>query len=286
MKRFILLILAVILIVVGLFLLFHISSLFKTAGQGALQVTANVKSNVYLNDKYVGTTPYCKCTQNNTIASGVYTVRIEPQDKSADPFTTKATVNPGVLTAVERTFLPGSLASAYTLTLTKTSDSNTELKISSLPDDAIVAIDSQAVGTTPYEEQNVTASEHEIEIQKSGFAKKTLKVRTVAGYILSINVILGVESSDITTTPTPAPSTTPSVSPKPSGNSTKTMIKILDTPTDFLRVRSTPGGTQTGEVSPGDTYPYIDEQSGWYEITLKDGTKGWVSSQYAEKVTQ
>lgn len=288
MKRIVLLILAVILIVTGLFLLVHVSSFIHVSGQGALQVTANVKSNVYLNGSYVGTTPFCKCKQNDTITEGDYTVKVEPQDKSVDAFTIKTHVYPGVLTAVERTFLPGALASAYVLTLEKNHSSDAEMMITSLPDNAMVTIDSLAAGVTPHLEQKVTASEHEIEIQKNGFAKKTIRVRAVPSYKLNINVILGVDSGDITLTPSPTPAV--STSPAPSTSPTPTIsgpsVKILDTPTGFLRVRSAPGGTEITQVSPGEVYKYLDEQSGWYKIQLKDKTTGWVSSQYAEKEGQ
>lgn len=284
MKRFLLLVAAIILIVVGLFLLAKVSTLFKTEGQGALQVTANVKSNVYLNGNYLGTTPLCKCQQDATITEGEYTVKIEPQDKNQSPFTIKAAVHPGVLTAVERTFLPGSLASAYVLTLEKINGSNSQLQVVSIPDGAMVSIDNNPTNVTPMLLQNITPSEHEIEIEKDGYAKKTIRVRTVPSYKLIINAILGIASDDTTNPVTPSLTPTTTISPSPTVTSSPT-VKILNTPTGFLRVRSQPStaGSEVGQVQPGETYNVLNTQSGWYQIQLESGTKGWISGEYAQE---
>lgn len=302
MKRILLFVIAVLLITTGLFFLFRIAHILNTSGQGALQITTNIKSNVYLDGKFLGTTPLCKCNQNDTITEGTYTVKIEPQDKNLAPFTIKATVNPGVLTAIERTFLPGSLASAYILTLEKTSEPNAQLLVTSLPSNAMVAVDGQAKSVTPYLDKNITPSEHEVEIQKVGFAKKTIRVRTVNSYTLKIDVILGTQSDDAQVIPTPLPttSTTPSptstklsptpstkITPTPTKTSTipsgKASVTILDTPTGFLRVRATPGGTEIDQVSPGEKFEMLDEQNGWIQIKLSTSKNGWVSGRYVEK---
>ncbi|KKW29589.1 MAG: hypothetical protein UY73_C0012G0007 [Parcubacteria group bacterium GW2011_GWA2_52_8] len=63
-------------------------------------------------------------------------------------------------------------------------------------------------------------------------------------------------------------------------------VLILDTPTGFLNVRAG-AGTNTakiGEVSPGEIYDLVSENTangGWYQIKLADGTVGWVTDQYA-----
>lgn len=57
-------------------------------------------------------------------------------------------------------------------------------------------------------------------------------------------------------------------------------VTVKDTPTGFLRVRKTPGGEEITKISPGEEYPSNDDQSGWVQIVLEDGTAGWVSKQY------
>ncbi len=289
MRRNLLLVLAVILILVGLFLLTQVIQTLRPSGQGALQVTANIASQVYLDDKLLGETPLCKCEQNNTIVQGEYTVKIVPNDTQFTPFVVKVKVEPGVLTAVERTFLPGSLASAYVLTLEKTSSQEPQLFVGTIPDSAMVAVNSTPRGTSPFHLESISPSEHEVEIQKEGFAKKTIRVRTVPQYKLIISAYLGTESAENTSsnlekvspTPTPTPSET-------EPEDTTPRVEIENTGVGFLRVRTGPS-TATAEVTtvePGEIFPYTDEQSGWYKITLPDGKSGWVSGRYVKEVTQ
>ncbi len=292
MKRNFLLVLAVILILIGLFLLTQVIQNVRPSGQGALQVTANIKSSVYLDDKLLGQTPVCKCEQNNTITQGEYTVKIVPEDTQFTPFVVKVTVTPGVLTAVERTFLPGSLASAYILTLEKIAEKEPQLFVGTLPNSAMVAVDSTPRGTSPYFMESISPSEHEIEIQKDGFAKKTIRVRTVPEYKLVVSAYLGTESAEDESTlekvsPTPTPTETDDELSEDE-ESIAQKVEIDENSVGFLRVRSTPStaGRQITTVDPGEIFPYTDTQNGWYKITLDNGESGWVSGNYVTEITQ
>ncbi len=63
-------------------------------------------------------------------------------------------------------------------------------------------------------------------------------------------------------------------------------VKIEDTGVGFLRVRSGSGVgyAEIARVIPGETYELLSEQSGWYQIKLKDGRSGWVSAQFVTKL--
>lgn len=61
------------------------------------------------------------------------------------------------------------------------------------------------------------------------------------------------------------------------------LVTILDTPTGFLRVRETPGGSEVGQVNPGDSLPFLDENTEWYQVSLESGESGWVSKEYSSK---
>ncbi len=285
MKRRVLLVISVLLILAGIFLLVRIAaSTITPKGKGGLQVTSNIKSTVFLNNKAIGNTPLCKC-ENETIQSGEYELRIVPDDKTMQPFTNRIKVNPGVLTAVERTFFPGALASSYVLTLEKTKSTNAEVFIASIPDGALVSIDGESRGVTPLSINSISASEHEIEIQKQGFGKKTVRVRAVPSYKLVLNLVLGTDSgTDDTEITVPTQTPAPSTSPTPTGDT----VTIKSTPTGFLRVRETAstGAKEIGRVEPEKTYKLLDENTSWYQIELETGIEGWVSKQYAEKTTQ
>ncbi|MFH1648175.1 MAG: PEGA domain-containing protein [Patescibacteria group bacterium] len=59
---------------------------------------------------------------------------------------------------------------------------------------------------------------------------------------------------------------------------------VLSTPTGWLRVRSAPNlsGTEITTVNVGDTFPVIEEGTGWVKISISGDTQGWVSSIYVE----
>ncbi len=284
MKRRVILVGAVVLILIGILILIKLASAsLSPVGKGALQITTNIKATVLLDNKSVGATPLCLCEQNQTVTAGKHDIKIVPDDKTMDPFSAKIDINPGVLTAVERTFLPGSLASSYTLTLEKSPKATPQILIASVPDGTLVSIDGNSVGATPYQD-SLSASEHEVELEKAGFSKKTIRVRAVSSYRLVLNVVLGAQS-DISDTVSPAQSPTPSISPTVVAQNT---VTIKQTPTGFLNVRETASTVAkiVAKVNPGESYPFVDENESWYEIKLKDGTSGWISKTYAQKTSQ
>lgn len=60
-------------------------------------------------------------------------------------------------------------------------------------------------------------------------------------------------------------------------------LTVKDTPTGFLRVRSSAGtaAEEIAKVNPGETFTVLDNQNGWFQIELPDGVAGWVSGAYA-----
>lgn len=284
MKRRVLLVVVIVLFFIGIFVLAKFgATLLAPKGRGALQVTSNLKASIYLDNKRIGSMPLCLCNQNQTLSARKYDLKIIPDDKSLQSFSAKITVNSDVLTAVERTFLPGGLASAYILTLEKTKDKNPQIFISSVPDSALISIDGEEKGVTPLDLKLISSSEHEVEITKQGFAKKTVRVRAVPNFRLILNAILGAGSKDEEISGSPTPSTTPAVTKE-----SEAQVLIKNTPTGFLRVRSSPSlsAAEIGRVSPGESYPFVSENDSWFEITLTTGKNGWVSKTYAQKSTQ
>ena len=245
--------------------------------KGALQVTSSPVSKVYLNNMYLGQTPLCKCEASDMLKVGEYTIRMVPVDSNLSEFQEKITVSESVLTVVDRKFEKDSLSEGSVISLTPLSDKKKmELLVASFPQGAEVSLDNNPIGTTPLLHKNPTESDHILKVKKNGYKEKTIRIRTTMGYKLTIAVYLSTSSSGS------------SVSQKvsvPSPTSSQPIIVILDTPTGFLRVRdsSSAGGVEIGRVNPGEEYPLLDEQTGWFEIKMPDGKIGWISSQYAQK---
>jgi SH3 domain-containing protein/PEGA domain-containing protein len=254
--------------------------------KGALQVTSSPQSKVYLNDTYLGQTPLCKCESADMITPGSYTIRLVPLDKNLKEFQEKITISQGALSVVDRKFGENGQSEGSIISLDALDDkSKAQLLVVSFPQGAKVFLDDQDIGTTPLSYNDPTESDHDIKVSKEGYNEKEIRIRTPLGYKLTVTAYLSTSTTDLATalastsaTPTPASA---------SGTPTPQVVKvvILDTPTGFLRVRQTPSvdAAQVGEVTPGKSYPLVDEQDGWEEIELEDGITGWISSEYTKR---
>lgn len=244
-------------------------------GKGALQVTSEPNSKVYLNGQLIGQTPLCRCKAEEMLNVGNYNIRLVPTDGNFVPFEQKIPISQKVLTVVDRTFQEGGQSSGSVISLSKLSNKNDiALSVVSFPPSAKLFLDSAEQGLTPNKTSDITESDHELKLTKDGYKDKIIRIRTIKGYELNLLVFLGAnpESASPSAASTPTPVSI-------------TKILILDTPTGFLRVRSEPSlsGSQVGQVLPGEKYDLLDEQNGWFKLKLKDGTVGWVSSQFSQK---
>lgn len=275
--RKILIILAVLLLLA----LFGFSVQFfilKASGKGAMQITSTPKSNVYLNGKLIGQTPLCKCDSADMIASGEYSVRLVPVDSTdVAVFEKNVKIQKSILTVVDHIFGSGVTSESSIITLSPLRNAkDVELLILSFPDKAEVFLDNSEAGFTPLLLKNVTASDHEVKLTKPGYREKVIRIKTTSGFKLESTIFLGVAPEQLIT-----PTASPSASPTP----TKQTIRILQTPTGFLRVRAEASITSSeiARVNPGESYDLIDQTDGWYKIKLSKDKEGWISAIYSEK---
>lgn len=252
----------------------------QDTGKGALQVTSLPQSNVYLNNKFIGQTPLCKCDGQNLLPTGDYTIRIVPVNTefSNQPFEQKITISKSVLTVVDRTFGQGALSQGSIITLSPINSGTKSgaISITSFPSGVSISLDGNSLGESPLIQSQVIESDHDLVLSKPGYKDKTIRIHTVSGYMLSVIAFLGIDPNAITNSNATASSSASVSIPK---------ATILTTPTGFLRVRKTPtvDGVEIGQVTPGQQYDVLAEQAGWVEIKLENGQEGWVSSQYVEK---
>lgn len=284
MKKIVFVFIASFILALALFLAIQYY-LNVNARKGALQVTSSPESKVYLNDKYLGQTPLCKCEASDMLSAGEYTIRMVPIDTSLREFQEKITISQAVLTVVDRKFGKNALSEGSIISLSPLTDKRkTELLVVSFPQGAEVLLDDAEIGNTPLLHKDPTESDHVLKVTKEGYNEKEVRIRTPLGYKLTVAAYLSTNT--MAPSPTQAPSNT---TPTPTGSITPTpkqeKIIILETPTGFLRVResASTGASEVGRVNPGQSFPMASEQDGWFEITLPNETKGWVSSDYAEK---
>lgn len=249
--------------------------LSNSSGKGALQVTSTPKSQVYLDGKLIGETPFCKCELPDMLKSGEYAIKLVPKENGSSSFEEKIKITKSVLTAVDRTFGKGATSHGSIITLTPLEDEKTtQLLVHTFPDRADLLLDSSPKGTTALLLKDVTPSDHTLKLIKSGYSEKTVRIRTVLGYKLEAFVTLGI-NDEIIKSASPAATLTPQ----------KQKVIILETPTGFLRVRESASldSREIDRVNPGETFEVESETKDWFEIKLADGKTGWVSRQYAEE---
>ncbi len=261
--------------------------IFSDNGKGALQITSKPFSKVYLNGSYIGTTPLCRCEAHTMIASGTYTLKLVPLEKGLPEYEEQVKINKGVLSVVDRKIDTGVYSEGSVITLDTLPDKNAaELLVITFPDKADVFIDANPEGTSPLHRTELTDSDHTIRIKKNGYKDKTVRIRTPSGYKLTARVYLSILKDDEQILPIPTQAVTPSITPVPTGKQ-QISIRILETPNGFLRVReqASTDALEIGRVSTGETFQVLEEQKGWYKISLQNGTIGWISGQYVTKLT-
>ncbi len=261
--------------------------LSQNSQKGALQITAVPKSKIYLDNKLIGETPLCKCDGSDMLTTGQYTLKLVPMSNETtqgdfSPYEEKITIGSSVLTVIDKMFGKGAFGEEKTITLSKLADGKAvELVVISFPQDVQVFLDNTELGKTPLSSKILTASDHELRLVKEGYKEKTIRIRTVSGYKLTVVATLGVlpdlgvTQASGSAQEVASPSALPSV----------VKVTILNTPTGFLRVRESNSleSAEIARVNPGDTFDFIEEKDGWFEIKLKDEKVGWVSNQYAKK---
>lgn len=283
-KKLLLFFVPLMLAVVAFFaVVFYVN---KDPGIGALQVTASPKSAVFINNKLVGETPLCKCEGQDMLQSGSYTVRLVPKEGNFPPYEEHITIGSSVLTVVDKIFGDGGLGEGKVITLTKIADANTaELAVLSFPEDITVLADDNEIGKTPVKIATLTASDHELRLQKAGYREKVIRIKLVAGYRLTLVATLGVSINLDLANATNSAAQSAVASTSASALPTVTKVVILDTPTGFLRVRDrgSLSGKEIAQAKPGEAYDLVEEKESWFSIKLKDGKVGWISSSYAKK---
>jgi hypothetical protein len=246
---------------------------------GGLQITSDPESNVYIDDELVGKTPLCKCEAGDTLDVGEYTIRLEAINFDDQKYQEKIKISEGVLTVIDRKFSKNSISSGSVISLTPLEDKNkTELLVVSIPSDSQIYLDNNRIGNTPYLYDNPTVSDHSLRISKEGYEEKAVRIRTPSGYKLTAVMYLATGDDKVLDSNSQIINSDDELVDKVTKN-----VSILDTPTGFLRKSASIGAEEIGRVEPGDLLELLDEQPGWFQIKLEDGTSGWISSQYASK---
>jgi len=266
--------LIILSIVMVSFAIFFIVGKIKPKKAGIL-IETTPSSTVFINGAQVGKTPY-----KGTFNPGEIDLKLVP-DANGGPlvlFETRLLLNSGIETVVKREFGETfDLSGGEIVSFEKTGERNPSIAVVTDPDSAQISIDGRAYGFAPYKTSQITSSAHQVAVSLNGYLEKTVNVKAISGYKLTLMVKLVKDFNKIE--PTPTPSATPAPQIK---------VEILSTPNGFLRVRESSSTTsdEIARVNPKDTFLLIEESEDkdWYKIEYEVGKTGWISSQYAKKL--
>lgn len=253
---------------------------------GLQVITDEVSSSLFLDGQYLDKTAFI----DQAIKPGQYTLRIEPDKAELAPYETQVTLRQGLLTVV--TWKPGQnpeTSSGVIYEMEPIKSNQGELSFVTVPDNAIVKLDSGGQQFSPLTITNLEPGHHQFEISLPSYEKQAHTINVVKGHRTTVTVKL----AKITPTETNA-----SLEPSPAATqaaqlNTAPTVKILATGyfqdgVEVLRVRSqaTTAAATIDFAHVGESYPYLEEKQGeWLKIKL-DNQIGWISGDYVETATE
>lgn len=293
-----------------------LSELQQLKAKSGLQVITgeNQAASLFLNGEYLDKTPYI----SKNIKPGIYSLKIDPTDKTLAPFETQITLAEGALAVV--TWSPGKTPETsggviYELLPGKTANPDkAEISFVTIPENAIIAVDNKPQTLSPLSLTDVEPGNHELEVKLPSYVTQRHTLNAAAGKKLQITVKLAKQNASAPS-PTPGPTATQSAQINPmsiasssaitqaslsaklapkktstqSGSLTATHVMIgktglMQAGKEVLRVRAAadPTSATIGYAEVNKTYPYLKQyENGWYKINLSSTVSGWVSDEYA-----
>jgi len=247
--------------------------------QAGIKIVSTPVASVFFDDDLKGKTPF-----DQKMSAGTYLIKLTPDGTDMTSWQKEINLQAGLITYINRELGKSELSSSgEVLILENTGEDKSSISVISTPDGATVALDGQEKGTTPLLLSDIEVGEHTLFVFAPGFRDRQVKVNTTSGHKLIVEIQLALvndekEATDSATTDSESKDTSET-------SSSGATLKILDTPTGWLRVRFEPtlSASEAAKVDPGDEFELLDEKEGWYKIEYEKGKEGWISSRYADK---
>lgn len=241
--------------------------------KSAIEVYSTPNAKVYVNGKEMGTTPY----KNTAMVPQAVEIKLISGSKSVNK---KIVLKNGLTTVIDWKFDNNGDDGGYILNMENTGGSKCGLIINSIPNKATIAIENEIIGSTPKKIDDLGVGEKHVSVNFPGYQGANLFLKTTMGYNLIVEAKLIKDNKVIQA------EIEPELSPV-SESVFVIMVKIKETETGWLKVRELNSGTskELTKVKPDERYELIEEKADWVKIKLNDGSQGWVSSKYVEKVS-
>lgn len=270
--------LILLLIISGVFLIgiVYFGIGFVRPKAAGLLIETNPTALVFINGEEVGRTPYQEVNM-----SGEVTVKLVPEsfETPLRPYETKITLTPGVETVIRRDFASSDeMSGGDIVSFEKVGKDETSVSIVTIPDGAQLMLDGEAKGFAPYKLISVTPGDHTLLVTIDGYKERSVKIKAYESYKLTAIVTLAKSDEPVLgeEIENPAKDEEP----------TEKLVEILSTPVGFLRVReeASTDSPEVAQVKLGEEYLLLEEDpdGNWFKIEYKEGSEGWVSSEYAK----
>jgi hypothetical protein len=244
---------------------------------GTLQIESVPRTNVFINSTLSGQTP-----MQTSLKEGVYTVKLVPEASEAKTISWSSTVRvyKGTTTYINRELASNELLSGgEILSLEKNSQGGAMIWVNTDPSGVFVSLDGEDRGVSPAYIENVATGQHELSVRDDGLLPRTIKVIVVPDHKLIVDFKL-MRDENFKEKQNQKKKKEPKEEAK--------LLKILETPTGWLRVRSEPslGASESAQVVPGEEYKFYTVEENWYQIEYEEGKRGWVYGDYIEEVLE
>jgi hypothetical protein len=297
-----------LLILGGVTLLAACNPLDRRTKAGLQVITADASASLFLDGQYLDKSPFI----SKAIKPGRYTLKIQPDDPTLVPYETSLELRQGLLTVVtwKAGTRPEQSGGVFYEMEKLSGTKKAELAIVSIPDGAIVSVETQEKEFTPLNLLDLEPGQREFEVSLPSYDTQKHTVNLVAGHKTTITVKLAKSETTVINTVPPTPTPTPEATPQPSpvvgsgsrqasisaqqtasGSSQPSVLsgpRVKINPTNFfqdgrevLRVRASASnaGQEVGFAPVGTEYAYLGKtENGWHHINF-NGTTGWVSGQ-------
>ncbi len=258
-KRLLIFILILLVIACGAF--FYINK-FASQKLGKLEVNSNSTMDAFIDNENLGH----KFPISNTYEPKKVTVKI-------GDYETNVYLQAGIKTIVNRDF-QNDKGYGEVISFEATGQSYGSVSAISNPAGARIIIDDKDIGTTPISIDNMSEGNHKLNISLDGYLSREFQINVYKGYKLLANFNLLQDSTAVIVQDNTVLT-----------KEEKTIVKILETPNGFLRVRKQPT-TQSDEVFrvyKDQEYELksSNDKLGWFEIRIDATRSGWISDIYA-----
>jgi len=256
----------------GVFLIYH----YLSNQKAVLVIETNVSSQVYINDRQVGKTPF-----EGEFEQKEVDLKLIPEsfEQALVPYETRIKLTSGVKTIVRREFgAEEGSSSGVEVSFDRSVNSEASIAVVTEPTGAKVYIDDVFVDVAPAKSSDLTNAIYKVVIEAEGYGEKSVMVQAQKGYLLTV-------FADLAKVALPKEDDMVNLQQLEDENKQET-VQILDTPIGFLRVRSNPStlSSEIAQVEPEDEYSLLEisEDEDWYKIQLDEEIEGWVSVEYAK----